>query len=79
MTLGVARQQTPSSRQRTVMADGSECVAKFAIFRGGVANAIGGKQRKIQRAGNFDGGAVASFFFAMKMALQFDIHIAAAK
>src|SRR5580704_14824353 len=61
------------------MADGGECVAKFAIFRGGVANTIRGKQRKIQRLGNRDGGAVASFFFPMEMALQLEVHIALAE
>ncbi len=61
------------------MADGGERVAEFAIFRGGVAHAIGREQRKIERPGNCDGSAVASFFFPMEMALQLDIHIAAAK
>src|ERR1700733_12302015 len=61
------------------MADGRQCVAEFAIFRGGVANAIGREQRKIERPGNRDGSPVASFLLPMEMALQLDIHIAAAK
>ena len=61
------------------MADGSEGVAEFAIFGGGVADAVGGEQRKIQRAGDGDGGAVAGFFFALEMALQFDVDISAAE
>ena len=60
-------------------ANGGERVAEFAIFCGGVANAISRKQRKIERPGNCDGGAVASFFFPVEMALQLDKHIFAAK
>ena len=33
----------------------------------------------MQRAGDFDGGAVARFLLAMKMALQFHIDVAVAK
>src|ERR1700722_16745404 len=61
------------------MADGGESVQKFAIFRGSVANAVGGQKRKIQRARNCDGCAVASFFFPMEMALELYIHVAATK
>src|SRR5712671_5641053 len=61
------------------MANGSEGVAEFTIFRGGVADSIGGKQRKIQRPGDCDGSAVASFLFPMEMALQLDVHIAVSK
>ena len=79
MTLGVARQQASGSRERAVMADGGECVTEFAIFGGGVADAIGSQQREIQGTSNGDGGSVTSFFLAMKMALQLDIHIAVTK
>jgi hypothetical protein len=48
VTLGVAGQQSSRCGQRAVMADGGECVAKFAIFRGGVVDAVGREQRKIE-------------------------------
>ena len=52
-----------------------ECIAEFAGFSSGVADAVGGEQRKIQRAGDVDGSAVAGFFFALEMALQFDVDV----
>src|SRR5580700_9436131 len=61
------------------MADRSERIAKLAIFRGGVAHPIGRNQRKIERAGNCNSGAVARFFLTMEMTLQLDVYIAAAK
>src|ERR1700691_1795429 len=79
MTLGVTRQQPASSGQCAVIADRSECVAEFTIFRGSVAHPIGREQRKIERPCDRDGGTVASFFFSVEMALQLDIHIAAAE
>ena len=45
----------------------------------GVADSVGGEQRKIQRAGDVDGGAVAGFFFALEVALQFDVDVTAAE
>ena len=79
MTLGVARQQTSGSGQRFVISNGGEDVAKFTLPRRRIADTIGRQQRKLQRAGNFDGGAVARFLLAMKMALQFHIDVALAK
>src|SRR5580704_7436072 len=79
MALGVARQQPAGRRQSTVIADSSKCVPEFAIFRSGITNAVRSQQRQIERAGNRDSGTVASFFFTMKMALQFDVDVAAAK
>ena len=79
MALGVARQQTSGSGQRAVISNGGEDVAKFALPRGRIADAIGRQQRELQRAGNFDGGAVARFLLAMKMALQFHIDIVVAE
>ena len=62
-----------------MVADGGEDVAEFAVLRGGVADAVGGEQRKMQRSGDVEGGAVAGFLFAMEMALQFDIDIVGAE
>jgi hypothetical protein len=61
------------------MANGGEGIAEFPVFRSGVADAIGREQRKIERTGNCNSGAVASFFVTMKMTLQFDVDIAATK
>ena len=58
-----------------MVADGGESIAKFASFGSGVADSVGGEQRKIQRAGDGDRGAVAGFFFALEMALQFDVDV----
>ena len=58
-----------------MVADGGEGVTKLAALRDGVVDSVGGQQRKIQRLGDGDGGAIAGFFFALKMALQFDINI----
>ena len=75
MTLGVAREQAAGGRKRAVVADGSEGVAKFASFGDGVVHAVRREQRKMERAGEIDSDAVAGFFFAVKMALQFDVNI----
>src|SRR5713101_5096558 len=79
MPLGGARQQTPGSRQRAMVANGSEDVAKFALPRSRIANTVGRQQRQLKRASNFDGSAVAGFLLAMKMSLQFHINVFLAK
>jgi hypothetical protein len=61
------------------MTDGGERVAQFTILCSRITDVVGRELRKIQRLGNCNGSAVASLFFAMKMPLQFDVHIAAAK
>jgi hypothetical protein len=76
---GVARQQESGSRQRSVISNGGEYVAKFTLLGCRIPDPIGGQQWKLERAGNLNGSAVASFLLAMKMALQFDINIAGAK
>ena len=58
-----------------MVADGGEGVAQFAALRDGVADSVGGEQREMQRLSDVDGGAVAGFFFALEMALQFDVDI----
>ncbi len=77
--LGVAGEQASGGGESAVVADGGEGVAQFAGFGGGVADSVGGEQRKIQRAGDVDCGAVAGFFFALEMALQFDVDVIAAE
>ena len=79
VTLGVAGEQAAGGHQRALVADGGEDVAELAVVRGGVADAVGGEQRKMQVAGDFDGDAVAGFFFAVEVALQFDVDIVGAE
>ncbi len=79
MTLGVARQQASGSGQRFVISNGGEDIAEFTLLRRRIADAIGGQQRELQRAGDFNGGAIACLLLAMKMALQFHIDIFVSK
>src|SRR5437588_10260051 len=72
IAFGVAGEQASGRRESFVMADGGESIAKFVSFRNGVVHAIRSKQRKVQRAGEFDGNAVAEFFLTLKVALSFD-------
>ena len=41
----------------------------------GVVDSVGCEKRKLQRASDVDGDAVAGFFFPLEMALEFDIDI----
>ena len=75
MAFGVAGEQASGGRERAMVADRGEGVAEFASFGNGIVDAVGGEQRKIERAGEIDRGAVAGFFFAMEMALQFDVDV----
>ena len=79
MAFGVAGEQASGGRKRAMVADRGEGVAEFASLGSGVADAVGGEQRKIQGTGEIDRGAIAGFFFAMEMALQFDVDILAAE
>jgi len=62
-----------------MVANRGEHIAKFTLARGRLADSIGGQQREMQGAGDFDGSSVAGFLLAMKMTLQFHINIAVAK
>src|SRR4029077_17978185 len=62
-----------------MVANRGEHIAKFTLARGRIADSIGGQQREMQGAGDFDGSSVAGFLLAMKMTLQFHINIAVAK
>jgi hypothetical protein len=75
VTLGIAGEQAASGHQCALVADGGEDVAEFAVARRGIADAVGGEDRKMQVAGDFEGDAVAGFFFAMIVALQFDVDV----
>ena len=75
VALGVAGEQASGGRERAVMADRGEGVAEFAGFGDGVVHAVCREQREMERAGEIDGDAVAGFFFAMEVALEFDVDI----
>ena len=79
MALGIAREQAAGGGERAVMADAGEDVEHFALRRLRVADAIGGEQRQMQFARDFDRRLVARFFVAVEMALQFDVDIFAAE
>ena len=79
MALGVAGEQASGGGESAVMTDRGESITKLASFGGGVADTVSGEQRKMERAGNVDCGAVAGFFFALEMALQFDVDVAGAE
>jgi len=76
---GVASEQTSGGGKRAVVANGSEGIAKFATLRDGVADTVGRQQWKIQGTGESDGGAIARFFLALEMTLQFDVDVARAE
>ena len=75
VAFGVAGEQASGGGERAVMANRGEGITQFAGLGGGVADAVGGEQREIERARDVDGGVVAGFFFALEMALQFDVDI----
>jgi len=62
-----------------MVADGGEDVAKLAIERCGIADAVGGEQRKAEVAGDLKGDTVAGFFLTMQMALEFDVDVVVAE
>jgi hypothetical protein len=61
-----------------VMADGGEEVEDFAVVRFGVADAVGGDDGDLERAGEAEGGLVAGFLIAELVALELDVDIVAA-
>jgi len=48
----------------------------LAALGDGIADSVGGQQRKMQGLGDGDRGAVAGLFFPLEMALQFDVDVA---
>ncbi len=79
VALGVAGEQASGGGERAVIADRGEGIAEFAGFGDGIVDAVGGEQREMERAGEVDGEAVAGFFFAMEVALEFDVDILGAE
>ena len=79
VTLGVAGEQASGGGERTVMADGSEGVREFAGFGDGVVDAVGRQQREMECLGQIDRNAIAGFFFAVEVALEFDVNILGAE
>ena len=79
MPLGISGKQAAGGHQGAFVANRGEDIAERAIVRRGVADAVGGEQRKVEVAGDLDCNAVAGFFFAMKVALQFDVNVVAAE
>ncbi len=61
------------------MADGGKEVLNLAVICGRVADAIGGDHRQIQGTRDADRRLISPLFFALLMALQFDIDILAAE
>ena len=62
-----------------MMVKSREDVAEFALLGGGIADSVGGKERKVERARYVDGGLVAGFFLAMEVALEFNINVGMAE
>ncbi len=79
MALGVARQQAAGFGQRGLVMQAGEDVQHLALHTGGVADAVGGDQRKLHAAREFHGGLIARFFVAVEMALQFDVNVVASE
>ena len=62
-----------------MMSQASEDIQDFALHRERVAYAVGGKQRKMQTAREFNSGLVAAFLFDREVTLQFDVNILGAE
>ena len=58
-----------------MVADAGEDVEHLALFGVRIADAVGGDERKMERAREFDGSLVAGFFGAIVVALKFDKNI----
>jgi hypothetical protein len=61
-----------------VMADGGEEVEDFAVVGFGVADAVGGDDGELERAGEAERGLIASFLIAELVALELDVDVVAA-
>ena len=62
-----------------VVADGGEEVEDLAVVCGGVADAVGGEHRQLQRTCDAKRRLVAPLFLALAVPLQFDVDILAAE
>ena len=63
---GVAREQTAGFGEGGFVMQAGEDVEHFALRFGRVADAIGGDERQLQTAREFDGGLIARFFLAIE-------------
>ena len=79
MAFGIARKQTARFRKRFLVMQAGENIEHFALLFRGVADSVSGNERQLQRAGQFDSRLITCFFFAIKMALEFNINIAGAE
>src|SRR5581483_369566 len=61
------------------MADGGEQILYFAVVCGCVADAVGGEDWQPEGARDAEGGLIASFFFALLVALEFDVDVVGAE
>jgi hypothetical protein len=78
MAVGIDGEEAAGVVEVDVMADGGEDVEDFAVLRIGVADAIGGENRKVEGAGKAQGGLVAEFLVGKLVALELDVYIVAA-
>ena len=71
----VDSEQTACLVEFDMMADGCEQILNLAVILGCIANAIGCDHRQAQGTRNADGCLIPPFFFALPVALQFDVNI----
>ena len=79
MALGVARKQAAGLGEGGFVFEAGEDVEDFAAWLGGVSDSVGCDERKMERAGEIDGGLVARFLGAIVMALEFDVYVLGAE
>jgi hypothetical protein len=79
MPLGILRQQASGCIETAFVPDAGKDVGNFALSECGIADAIGGQQRKIKFPRKLYSRLVTRFLVAIEMALQLDIKIFPAK
>jgi hypothetical protein len=75
VAVGVEGEEASGVVEVDVVADGGEEVEDFAVAGLGVADAVGGDDGELERAGEAEGGLVAGFFFALVVALELDVDV----
>src|SRR5215831_10002487 len=73
--LAVAGEQASRGGERSVIADRGEGVCEFSGLGDGIVHAIRGQQREMECLSQTDCNAIAGFFLAMEVTLEFDMHI----
>ena len=61
------------------MAQAGEDIEDFTLRGNGVGDAVGSEERKMESAGEFDGGLIAALFFDGEVALKFDVDVLVAE